>query len=136
MKFNRVLAASVWASSMLMTSNVHATDSFNSEASHFIFGAALAGGITAVVDHWYPEQREYRGWWGFGISSVGAALESLYEYNINGNGRNQAIDAASHIAGSALGAYVTDKYILEPVIKNSPSEGRYIGINLIYAAKQ
>jgi peptidoglycan/LPS O-acetylase OafA/YrhL len=136
MKFNRVLAASVLASSMLMTSNVHATDSFNSEASHFIFGAALAGGITAVVDHWYPEQREYRGWWGFGISSVGAALESLYEYNINGNGRNQAIDAASHIAGSALGAYVTDQYILEPVIKNSASEGRYIGVNLIYTAKQ
>jgi hypothetical protein len=136
MKFNRVLAASVLASSMLMMSNVHATDSFNSEASHFIFGAALAGGITAVVDHWFPEQREYRGWWGFGISSVGAALESLYEYNINGNGRNQAIDAASHIAGSALGAYVTDQYILEPVIKNSASEGRYIGVNLIYTAKQ
>lgn len=131
MKFNRILAAS-----LLLASNSYATDSFNSEAAHFVFGAAVAGGITAVVDHWYPEQREYRGWWGFGISSVGAVLESVYEYNVNGNGRNQAIDAASHIAGSALGAYVTDKYILEPVIKPAAAgEGSYIGVNLVYAGK-
>jgi hypothetical protein len=130
MKFNRILAAS-----MLITSNVYATDSFSSEAAHFVFGAALAGGITAVVDHWYPEQREYRGWWGFGVSSVGAVLESAYEYSTNGNGRNQALDAAYHIAGSALGAYVTDKYILEPVIKTSGSEVSYIGLNLTYAPK-
>jgi hypothetical protein len=136
MKFNRVLVASALASGVLIASNACATDSFNSEAAHFVFGAALAGGITAVVDHWFPEQQEYRGWWGFGISSVGAVLESAYEYHLNGNGRNQAIDAASHIAGSALGAYVTDKYILEPVIKDSASEGRYIGVNLIYTAKQ
>jgi len=72
---------------------------------------------------------------GFGVSSVGAVLESAYEYSINGNGKNQAIDALSHIAGSALGAYVTDEYILEPVVQTSGSEGRYIGINLKYAAK-
>jgi hypothetical protein len=89
MKFNRILAAS-----MLITSNVYATDSFNSEASHFIFGAFAAGGITWVVDKYYPEYQENRGWIGFGISSVGAVLESAYEYKINGNGRNQAIDAA------------------------------------------
>ena len=73
---------------------------------------------------------------GFGISSVGAVVESAYEYSVNGNGRNQAIDAASHIAGSALGAYVTDKYILEPVIKPAAAgEGSYIGVNLVYAGK-
>jgi hypothetical protein len=136
MKFNRVLAASVLASSMLITSNVHATDSFNSEASHFVFGAFVAGGITWVVDEYFPAQRENRGWIGFGISSVGAALESLYEYNINGNGRNQALDAAYHIAGSALGAYVTDEYILAPVISSSAGEGRYVGLNLTYTPKQ
>jgi glycerol uptake facilitator-like aquaporin len=131
MKFIRVLAAS-----MLITSNAYATDSVESEAAHFVFGAVLAGGITAVVDNYFPEHRENRGWIGFGISSVGAVLESAYEYNINGHGRNQAIDALSHIAGSALGAYVTDEYILAPVIKNSASEGRYVGFNLTYAPKQ
>jgi hypothetical protein len=135
MKFNRVLAASALASSMLITSNVHATDSIQSEAAHFAFGAVAAGGITWVVDEYFPAHRENRGWIGFGISSVGAVLESVYEYNINGNGRNQALDAAYHIAGSALGAYVTDEYILAPVIQNSASEGRYIGLNLTYAPK-
>jgi hypothetical protein len=130
MKFNWVLAAS-----MLITTNVYATDSFNSEASHFVFGAVAAGGITAIVDSYYPAYREDRGWIGFGISSVGAVLESWYEYSTNGNGRNQALDAAYHVAGSALGAYVTDEYILEPVIQNSASEGRYIGINVTFASK-
>jgi len=130
MKFYRVLAAS-----MLIASNVYATDSFNSEASHFVFGAVVAGGITVITDKYFPEYREERGWIGFGISSVGAVLESAYEYSTNGNGRNQALDAAYHIAGSALGAYVTDKYFLEPVIKTSGSEGRYIGLNLTYAPK-
>jgi len=130
MKFTRVLAAS-----MLITSNAYATDSFNSEAAHFVFGAALAGGITAVVDNYYPEYREHRAMIGFGISSVGAVLESAYSYSENGNGRNQVLDALSHIAGSALGAYVTDEYILAPVIQNSASEGRYVGLSLTYAPK-
>jgi len=72
---------------------------------------------------------------GFGISSVGAVLESAYSYSENGNGRNQVLDALSHIAGSALGAYVTDEYILAPVIQNSASEGRYVGLSLTYAPK-
>lgn len=135
MKFNGVLVASVMASSMLIAPNAHATDSLESEAAHFVFGAVLAGGITWAVDEYFPEHRENRGWIGFGISSVGAALESLYEYNINGNGRNQTIDALSHIAGSALGAYVTDEYILAPVISSSAGEGRYVGLNLTYTPK-
>jgi hypothetical protein len=130
MKLKWVLAAG-----MLITSNVYATDSFNSEASHFVFGAVVAGGITWVVDAYFPAYQENRGWIGFGISSVGAVLESAYEYSTNGNGRNQALDAAYHIAGSALGAYVTDKYFLEPVVKTSGSEISYIGLNLTYAPK-
>ena len=125
----------VLAASMLITSNVHATDSFNSEFAHFAFGAVAAGGITWVVDEYFPAYQENRGWIGFGISSVGAVLESAYEYHLNGNGRNQAIDALSHIAGSALGAYVTDEYILKPVIQTSGSEGRYVGLNLTYTPK-
>lgn len=130
MKFNRLFAAS-----MLLTSNVYAATGFNSEAAHFAFGASLAGGISAAVDSYYPEHREHRAMIGFGISSVGAVLESAYEYSANGNGRNQAIDALSHIAGSALGAYVTDKFILAPVIQNSATDGRYIGLSLMYAPK-
>lgn len=135
MKFNGVLVASVMASGMLITTNVHATDSFGSEMSHFVFGAVAAGGITWVVDEYFPAHRENRGWIGFGISSVGAALESLYSYNVNGNARNQTLDAVYHIAGSALGAYVTDEYILAPVISSSAGEGRYVGLNLTYTPK-
>ncbi len=110
--------------------NLNANDSFNSEFSHFTGGAVMAGSITAVVDHFYPEYRSDRGMIGFGISSAAIVVEQGLEYALHGNGKGQFLDAASHVAGSALGAYITDQYILSPVIQNSASEGKYIGLNI------
>lgn len=90
----------------------------------------MAGGITAVVDRYYPEYRSDRGMIGFGVSSIAIVAEQGIELALHGNARGQLLDAASHIAGSALGAYVTDQYILSPVVQNSASEGKYIGLNL------
>lgn len=115
---------------MMLAVTLNANDSFNSELSHFTGGAVMAAGITAVVDHYYPEYREDRGMIGFGISSAAVVAEQGVEYALHGNARGQLLDAASHIAGSALGAYLTDQYILSPVVQNSASEGQYIGLNI------
>lgn len=117
-------------SSLMIASMLNANDSFNSEFSHFAGGAVMAGGITAVVDHYYPEYRSDRGMIGFGISSAVIIVEQGVEGALHGNVHGQILDAASHIAGSALGAYITDQYILSPVMQNSASEGKYIGLNV------
>jgi hypothetical protein len=117
-------------SSLMVASTLSANDSFNSEFSHFAGGAVMAGGITAVVDHYYPEYRSDRGMLGFEISSAAIIVEQGIEFALHGNGRGQLIDIASHVAGSALGAYVTDQYVLSPVMQNSASEGKYIGLNI------
>jgi glycerol uptake facilitator-like aquaporin len=110
--------------------SLQANDGFNSEASHFVGGTVLAGGITAVVDQYYPEYKSDRGMIGFGISSIAIIAEQSIEYAVNGNAKSQLMDAASHILGSALGAYITDKYILLPVVKDSSTDGKYVGLNV------
>ncbi|MCI4406660.1 MAG: hypothetical protein JHC35_05140 [Sulfuricurvum sp.] len=118
------------ASSLIAVSTLGANDSFNSEFSHFAGGAVMAGGITAVVDRFYPEYRSDRGMIGFEVSSIAIVAEQGIEYAMHGNARGQLLDAASHIAGSALGAYVADEFLLTPVIQNSPTEGNYVGVSL------
>ena len=110
--------------------SVSANDSLSSEMSHVIGGAVMAGGITAVVDSYYPEYKADRGMIGFEISSVAMILESAVEFAIRGDARGQTLDAIAHIAGSALGAFVTDQYILSPVVNNSAAEGKYVGLAL------
>lgn len=109
---------------------LHANDSFSSESSHFVGGAVLAGGITAVIDQYYPEYRSDRGLLGFEISSAAIIAEQTIEYAVNEDARGQLLDVAAHIAGSTFGAWLTDKYILSPVIIDSASEGKYIGLNV------
>lgn len=113
------------------SSYIHASDSFNSEASHFMGGAALAGGITAAVDQMLPEYRENRAEIGFWVSSIGIVITQLDQYQRNGNAKSQALDAVAHILGSAAGAYLVDGYALEPLIKDSSSEGKYIGLAFV-----
>lgn len=116
--------------SLLIASSVYGNDSPGSEFSHFAGGIVMAGGITAIVDQYYPEYRSERGMLGFEISSVAIIAEQSVEFAFHGNAKGQMLDAAYHIAGSALGAYVTDQYILAPVIQDSASEGKYIGLAL------
>jgi hypothetical protein len=119
---------SLWIGGMALMTQLEANDSFNSEISHVIGGAVMAGGITAVIDRYYPEYRENRGMIGFGLSSAAIiAFESVYSA-FHGDIRGQLLDVASHTAGSAVGAFVTDRYILSPVVQNSPTEGKYVGL--------
>lgn len=116
--------------SMLFAAVLNANDSFNSEISHVIGGMVITGGITAAVDRYYPEYRQDRGWIGFGLSSAGMIAFESVTVALRGDLRGQLLDVASHVTGSALGAFVTDRYFLSPVLQDSASEGKYIGLTL------
>ncbi|MCX6072757.1 MAG: hypothetical protein NTY39_00350 [Campylobacterales bacterium] len=110
--------------------SVSANDGFNSEISHFIGGTVMAGGITAIVDSYYPKYKEDRGMIGFWISSASIVVEQGIEVALHGDAKGQLMDTVSHIAGSALGAYVTDQFILAPVVSDSKAQGTFVGLNL------
>lgn len=112
----------------LMTVSLHGAEDFNSEFSHFTGGAVLAGGVTALIDSYYPEYRSERGMIGFGVSAFAALVDQSIQYAEHGNGRGQILDGIAHIAGSALGAYLTDGYFLSPVMYESPKEGTFVGL--------
>lgn len=118
---------------IMLIKPLYANESLNSEISHVTGGLLLAGGITMAVDHYYPEHRDKRGMIGFKISSTAAIAEQLIEYAVHGNGKGQLLDATAHILGSAIGARITDKYILMPVVKNSSGDRQYIGVSFQYA---
>jgi len=120
--------------SILLSTQLHANTDLDSEMSHALGGVVMAGGgITAIVDHYYPEYADNRGMIGFGISSLATLIYQAIEISKYGDTRGQIIDAASHIAGSALGAFITDKYILSPVIKESPGGGKSVGIKVTHS---
>lgn len=100
--------------------------------SHVAGGVAMAGVITAAVDHYYPKYRHCRGKIGFWISSAGIILEQGVEVAQHGNCKGQLLDAASHVLGSAIGAFVTDRFILSPVINDFSSRGKSFGLKIQY----
>ncbi|MDD5405498.1 MAG: hypothetical protein PHE73_00995 [Sulfurovaceae bacterium] len=108
-------------------SNASSDINANSELSHFAGGIMTAGILTYGVDKFYPKYSENRAEIGFWTSSIIIVVESAIEYANDGNGTNQAIDAASHIIGSAIGAYVTNKYILTPVVRKT-ADGTSVGL--------
>jgi hypothetical protein len=114
----------------LYATDGYANNSVASEMSHVAGGVVMAGGITAVVDRYSPEYRENRGMIGFGVSTVAVFAEQGVEYALNGDAGGQLLDATSHMIGSALGAWVTDRFILSPVVTNSSAKGKYIGLQL------
>ena len=119
-------------SSLLWTLQLSATESFNSEISHAAGGALLAGGITAIADY-YPEYKENRGMVGFGVSTAAGVIDFVIETAVDGNAKGQLLDLASHTLGSAFGAWLTDEYILSPIVTESKTEGKYLGLAMNYS---
>ena len=116
---------------IIVTLQLHATDTFNSEASHFVGGTVLAGASTAVVNQ-FEEYKQDRKIIGFGVSAVYALIDQSIQYAEDGNAGGQLLDLGAHLLGSALGAWVTDKYILSPVVEDSPVQGKYLGCAMAY----
>ena len=106
-----------------------ANDSAGSELSHVVAGAAIASAGTVVADHFGIERR---GWVGFSVS-VGVSLVEEVPQVIS-NGRSQlhgsALDFGCNMIGAAIGAWVTDRYVLQPVVSHDASGHRVIGVAL------
>ncbi|MDD2839482.1 MAG: hypothetical protein AB7U44_06295 [Sulfuricurvum sp.] len=120
MKLSSLLAAGILAATPLC-----ATNSFNSELSHFGGGVVLAGAITAIADHYNPEDRARIG---FYTSTIAFAIKEAITTAKDGHAAGNLLDVAAHAAGSALGATITDQYLLTPVIRNDKTEGSFFGI--------
>ena len=113
---------------MGLSSQATASNEFNSELSHAVGGAAMAGAVVWISDSYWPEYN--RAWVGFSVSSALGVLVQYHEYDKGTNSASEALlDAAAHTLGSAVGAYITDGYWLTPVIKPE-HDGTYVGIDV------
>jgi hypothetical protein len=106
-----------------------ANESFGSEFSHFLAGAAIAFGATAGADHYGVENRA---WFGFGTSvGLSCVMEAV---QIVANGSSQvgpsALDFGCNLVGAALGAWVTDRLILAPAVSTDSHGHRAMSLTL------
>jgi uncharacterized protein YfiM (DUF2279 family) len=106
-----------------------ANDSFASEFSHFVAGAAIASAATAVASHFELENRGWVGFW----TSVGISFaEEAVQVASNGSSqlRGSAMDFGANLLGAAIGAWVTDKYVLQPMVKQDAAGHSSMGVAL------
>ena len=106
-----------------------ANESFGSEFSHFIAGAAIAGGVTALADHYGVENRA---WVGFGTSVGLSFVAEAVQIAANGSGQvgPSALDFGCNLVGAALGAWVTDRFILAPVVATDSHGHRAVSLTM------
>lgn len=88
-------------------------DGPSSELGHAAGGAVIAGAATYVADAYWPDLN--RGWAGFCFSALAGCAGEAAQWA--SGSEFSLLDAASHAAGAALGAWVTDRFILLPVIR-------------------
>lgn len=99
-----------------------AYDGFTSEISHAAGGAVMAALVTQVC-----ADDERRAWIGFAVSAAAGALSESLQASRGARGYSSMLDAASHAAGAALGAWASDRYLLVPVLQRP-----YVGVLLVH----
>jgi uncharacterized membrane protein len=110
---NRLLLIILFA----IASNSYAYDGFTSEVSHAAGGAVMAGAITKIF-----EDSPNRLLISVGASSTVSFLaESRQIFSKDAKVSSSLLDFSSHALGSVLGAWVTDSYLLTPIITRTYS---------------
>jgi hypothetical protein len=105
------------------TGHAFANDGLGSELSHAAGGAAVAGAATYLADSRWPADR---GWIGF---AAGTGVGILGEtFDLAKGGKFSLLDVASDTLGAALGAVITDGYILRPVVATDQEQHAYFGV--------
>ena len=93
------------------------------ELSHVAGGALIAGVITGTVaDKYYPEHRAIIGFTGStAVILIGEGLQM-------GRGEefsSSLLDVSAHTIGALIGATITDKYLLAPIVEHDePAQPR------------
>jgi hypothetical protein len=113
-------AAAACAVGLMAGSTSWAYDGFSSESAHLVGCAVLAGAVTELASDLLPEQRALVG---FG---VGAGLSLLGEMVPLAAGKTAGVQSAlldmgCELLAAALGAVVTEEYLLKPVVAVRPS---------------
>ena len=104
-----------------------ANDDLSSELSHVGGGVALSGAVTAVADHYHMEHRALIG---FGVTSAVGILAEGVQLAVDKDATlsSSALDAGSNMLGASIGAFVTDRYILMPVVKRDRAGHALVGV--------
>lgn len=105
----------------------HATDSFYSEASHFLGGSLVGGGTAYAVDRFWPQYSENRILIGCAVATAGSVLGEIYDRKHGHPARFSVLDVTAASLGGLVGATATDRWILSPVVK-SEHGARYYGL--------
>lgn len=100
--------------------HARATDSFNSELSHFSGNLAIAAVTTVVIDKTLPKVKR-PALTGFLVSTTEAVLGEVIPHAM-GQGKISALDIAAGTLGAAAGAYATDKWYLQPKMETRRNE--------------
>lgn len=101
-----------------------ANDSFSSEFAHVVSGAAIAAGATAIADRYGAQDRR---WVGFATSvGISAVMEGVQILTTGPEQvKHSALDFATNLVGAVFGAWVTDRYLLLPVVTRD-AQGRHV----------
>jgi hypothetical protein len=88
----------------------------------------VASAATAIADHYGAE--ENRGWIGFGTAVGLSFVAEAAQVVSNGSSqlKGSSLDFASALVGAAIGAWVTDRYLLAPVVARDGEGYRIVGI--------
>ena len=107
-------------------SNYQPSNTVNSELGHVAGGMVMAGAITVLVDKYWSAKRDNRAMIGFGLSGLAGFLGEGFQYL--DVGYFSLLDAGSNLVGAAIGAYVTDRFILMPLVKTGQGDkGSMVG---------
>ena len=118
---------------LLISGGIQANDSVTSELSHVGGGVVLAGLGTVITDRYFSKYREYRGWIGFWSATLITGIISGIEYaQDTDDASGELLDFASGVAGAAIGSFVTDRFILSPIIHSTPDGSHTMGVNVFY----
>lgn len=106
-----------------------AYDGFTSEISHAFAGAGTAMVVSVIAERQGAESPR---WIGFG-SSVALSLVAEGAQVAGGGagvGRSSALDFASNLVGAAVGTWLSDRYLLTPVVARDAQGRRVVGAAL------
>ena len=96
------------------------------ELSHVAGGALIAGGVTATVaDKYWPEHRSMIG---FTVSTVVILAGEGIQMGQGEEFSSSLLDIASHTIGAMIGATITDRYLLLPVVERDNAGNAKVGM--------
>lgn len=111
---------------LLFASPVPAADCVTSETSHAIGGALIAGVVTGTVaDKYWPEHRFLVG---FTVSTAVILVGEGFQVADGARVSSSLLDVGSHMIGAMIGATITDRYFLAPVVERNAAGNARVGI--------